>query len=68
MFCVIGFSVSLLFGVETGTERQVLTALSSLLILHGQLHVVIYLVMSTQIRQVVRKYLGSLICCCNHEG
>ena len=68
MFCVIGFSVSHLFGIETGTERQVLTTLISLLIVHGQLHVIIYVVMSTQIRQAVRKYLRSLICCCNHEG
>ena len=68
MFCVIGFSVSQLFGTDTGAERQVFTTLSSLLILHGQLHVVIYVVMSTQIRQAVKRYLRSLICCCNHEG
>ena len=68
MFCVIGFSVSQLFGAESGTERQVLTTLISLLIVHGQLHVIIYLVMSTQIRQAVRKYLRSWICCCDHEG
>ena len=48
-----------LLDIQTEKESEVFTVFRSLVVLNGILHVIVYLVGSTQIRQAIKKYLGS---------
>ena len=50
--------------IDPDLRRQLATILSGLTMLNGGLHAVVYLVMSTQIRQAVKKYIRSWLCFC----
>ena len=56
------FSLYKLLHIEVDFEHQVSIACTSLAALNGSLHIIVYLVMSTQIRQMVKKYCTKCIC------
>ena len=60
----ITFSICELLEIEinVGTERTVLASLSSLVLVNGILHAVIYIVMSTQIRDGAKQLFKSCLC------
>ena len=58
----ITFSLLEILEIEVGVEGTLVTALSSLTMLSGCLHVSVYVVMSTQIRQALVKYVKSWWC------
>ena len=60
--CFIVFSLCELLSIEVWLKSQISVALSSLVMLNGTLHVLIYLVMSTQIRQTVIRYCKTCLC------
>ena len=55
-------SASEVMDIKLLIDGQVMTRLSTLLILNGGLHVIIYLVMSTQIRQSMKEFFKALVC------
>ena len=59
---IFTFSIFEMLRIEVGNERQILFALSNLVALNGILYVIVYLTMSSQIRQAVKKYLSSWVC------
>ena len=59
-FIVFSFLETLV--IEVSEEGKLITALSSLAMLNGCLHVAVYVVMSTQIRQALKKYVKSWWC------
>ena len=64
--CLIVFSLCELLSIEVRLKSQISVGLSSLVMLDGTLHVLIYLVMSTQIRQTVIRYCK--MCFCLHRN
>ena len=56
------FSLFEILHIEVQVERQILFPLSSLVLLHGSLHFIVYLGMSTHIREAAKKYTLSWIC------
>ena len=50
--------------IDLQLRCQLAATLSGLTMLNGGLHAVVYLVMSTQIRQAVKKYLSGWLCFC----
>ena len=58
----IVFSFLEMLVIEVSEEGKLITALSSLAMLNGCLHVAVYVVMSTQIRQALKKYVKSWWC------
>ena len=53
---IFTFSLLEILNIEVRIEQQILSSFNSLILLHGSLHFIIFLVMSTQIRQAVKKY------------
>ena len=60
--CYIIFSLFEILEIEVSIESKVLSGVSSLAMLNGSLHVAVYVVMSTQIRQALKKYVKSWWC------
>ena len=56
------FSLLEILEIEVSVEGKLITALSGLALLNGMLHVAVYVVMSTQIRQALKKYVKSWWC------
>ena len=48
--------------IEDGIKKQILAGFSYLVLLNAILYVIVYLTMSSQIRQAVKEYLSSWIC------
>ena len=59
---IITFSIFEMLQIDVLAKTQILAGFSNLLGLNGILYVIVYLSMSSQIRQAVKKYLSSCIC------
>ena len=58
--CYVTFSLFEILEIDARTKGGV--TVSSLVMLNGSLHVAVYVVMSTEIRQALRKYIRSWLC------
>ena len=54
---IFTFSIFEILQIEGGMEQQILVGFSNLVALNGSLHVIVYLTMSSQIRQAIKEYL-----------
>ena len=58
---IFTFSIFEILQIEGGMEQQLLVGFSNLVALNGSLHVIVYLTMSSQIRQAMKEYLSRWI-------
>ena len=58
---IFTFSILEILRIEVGMEGQILVGFSNLVALNGSLHVIVYLTMSSQIRQAMKEYLSRWI-------
>ena len=65
VICNVVFSICDLLGVEVSMKGQISTALSTLVMINGSLHVLVYISMSTQIRQGLKSWMRSWFCSTN---
>ena len=65
VICNVVFIVCSLLKVQISMKGQISTALSTLLQINGSLYVLVYILMSTQIRQGLKAYIKSWLCLCH---
>ena len=62
VICNFIFSICDILGVQVSMKGQISTALSTLMMINGSLHVLVYISMSTQIRQGLKSLIRSWLC------
>ena len=62
LICNVIFAVSDLLEIQVNMKYSIITGLSTLVMINGSLHVLVYFVMSTQIRQGMKMLIRSWLC------